>query len=78
MARISVLILCHSLDILENVRSSFALLAMHPVEYRLVTYSSTEPWENGTLSNCLGEAEKGLIIHRNRANVRMTVKVVRL
>ena len=78
MARIFVLIRCHNLDILENVRSSWALLVMHPVEYRLVTYSSTEPWENGTLSNCLGEAEKGLIIHKNSAKARMTVKVVRL
>ena len=73
-----MLIRCHSLDILESVRSSWALLAMHSVEYKLVTYSSTEPWENGTLSSCLGEVEKGLIIHRNSAKVRMTVNVVRL
>lgn len=48
------------------------------VEDRLVTYSSTESCENGTLSSCLEEVENGLIIHKNRAMVRMTVKVVRL
>lgn len=42
------------------------------------TYSSTEFCENGTLSSCLGEAENGLIIHKNRAMARITVKAVRL
>ena len=48
------------------------------VEERPVTYSSTKFCENGTLSSCLGEAENGLIIHKNRAMARMTVKAVRL
>lgn len=48
------------------------------VEQRLVTYSSTELCENGTLSSCLGGPENGLIIHKNRAMARMTVRAVRL
>lgn len=59
------------------MREVAGLVSKNVIGQRLVTYSFTEFCENGTLSNCLGGPENGLIIHKNRAMARMTVKAVR-
>ena len=61
-----------------KVREVAGLISKTVVEYRLVTYSSTESCENGILSSCLGEAENERMIHKNRAMVRATLRAVRL